>query len=141
MILVVEDSSEDEALMNRAFEGSNVGPVTFRRDGADALAYLLGNGGAPGPLPDLVLLDMNLPRIKGLEVLRRIRAAERTRLVPVVVFTSSAKTDDVARSYELGANSFIGKPRDPDRFADAIRSIARYWIELNQMADEPWRER
>jgi two-component system response regulator len=132
VILVVEDSPDDEALMVRALAESSIGPVAVIRDGAEALAYLLASGEAARPVPDVVLLDINLPRVKGLEVLRQLRASPRTRHVPVVILTSSEKSNEVARSYELGANSFVGKPRDPTQFVDAIRTIARYWIGLNR---------
>jgi two-component system response regulator len=132
VILVVEDSPDDEALMVRALAESSIGPVAVIRDGAEALAYLLATGDAARPMPDVVLLDINLPRVKGLDVLRQMRASPRTRHVPVVILTSSEKANEVARSYELGANSFVGKPRDPSQFVDAIRTIARYWIGLNR---------
>jgi two-component system response regulator len=136
VILLVEDSPDDEALMVHALRDSGVGPVAVTRDGAEALAYLLATDDQAQPVPDVVLLDMNLPRVKGLDVLRQIRAFPRTRHVPVVIVSSSAKPGDVEHSYELGANSFVGKPHDPSQFADAIRRIARYWIELNRVANE-----
>jgi two-component system response regulator len=134
VILVVEDSPDDEALIVHALEDSRLGPVTVTHDGAEALEYLRAVDQAR-PLPDVVLLDMNLPRVKGLDVLREIRAAPKTRHVPVVILTSSAKDDDIARSYELGANSFVGKPPDPRRFADAVCAVARYWLRLSRAAD------
>jgi two-component system response regulator len=134
MILLVEDDPDDEALMVRALEQGTVGPFIVARDGAEALAYLLTPGAEARPVPELVLLDMNLPRVKGLDVLRQIRASPRTRHVPVVILTSSGHADDVTRSYELGANSFVGKPADPGRFTEAIREIARYWLRLNRVA-------
>ena len=135
MILVVEDSPDDEALMVRALKEASLGPVAVTRDGAEALDYLRAAGDETRPVPDVVLLDMNLPLVKGLDVLRQIRAAPRTRHVPVVILTSSARAGDVTRGYELGANSFVGKPRDPLRFAEAVRAIARYWLELNRVTD------
>jgi two-component system response regulator len=131
MILLVEDSPDDEALMVRALNQGMIGPFAVTRDGAEALDYLHVT------VPDLILLDMNLPRINGLEVLRQIRASPRTRHVPVVILTSSAHAEDIARSYELGANSLVGKPRDPLRFADAIREIASYWLRLNRAVSQP----
>jgi CheY-like chemotaxis protein len=131
VILVVEDSPEDEALILQALVAGSLGPVMVLRDGGSALEYLLG---AAGPVPDVVLLDMNLPGMKGPEVLRQIRASPQVRHVPVVIFTSSARVGEVERSYELGANSFVVKPRDPSRFGEAIRAIARYWMELNRAA-------
>jgi len=136
MILLVEDSPDDEALIIRALEQSLAGPVTIARDGAEALDYLLPADGPERPVPDVVLLDLHLPRVKGLDVLRRIRAAPRTRHVPVVILTSSLEAEDVARSYELGANSFVGKPPDPESFVDAIREIARYWLQINRAAGD-----
>jgi two-component system response regulator len=128
MILLVEDSPDDEALMVRALcQGRE--PLAVTRDGAEALDYLRTSDEAP----QLVLLDVNLPGIKGFEVLRQIRASPRTRHVPVVILTSSAHGEDVARGYELGANSFVAKPRDPGLFADAVREIARYWLGLNRV--------
>jgi two-component system response regulator len=128
VILVVEDSPEDEALIRRALAEC---AVVVLRDGKAALEYLLGGD---GPLPDVVLLDMNLPGVKGPEVVRQIRASPRARHVPVVMLTSSAKKGDVARIYELGANSFVVKPRDAGRFTETIRALARYWVELNRVA-------
>jgi two-component system, response regulator len=136
MILVVEDSPDDEALMMRALGQGRAGPVTVARDGAEALEYLLPVDEVERPVPDVVLLDLHLPRVKGFEVLRRIRAEARTRHVPVVILTSSFEQEDVARGYELGANSFVGKPVDPESFVDAIQKIARYWLELNRAARE-----
>ena len=135
MILLVEDSPDDEALMVRALEQSSSAGVTVMRDGADAVAWLLSVGGPP--FPELVLLDMNLPRVKGIDVLRRIRTLPHLRHVPVVMLTSSAHADEVARSYESGANSCVSKPSDPDRLAQAIRGIARYWLELNSPVVPP----
>jgi CheY-like chemotaxis protein len=132
MILLVEDSPDDEALIVRALEKSLAGPVTVLHDGAQALDYLFPKGGDEAPAPDVVLLDLDLPIVKGLDVLRRIRAAPRTRHLPVVILTSSMEERDVAESYELGANSFVAKPVDPARFTDAIREIARYWLEINR---------
>jgi CheY-like chemotaxis protein len=131
MILVVEDSPDDEALMVRALTQGQAGPLTVTRDGAEALAYL-ATGDPALPTPDVVLLDLHLPKVRGLEVLRQIRASPRTRHVPVVVLTSSGSDTDIERSYELGANSFVGKPSDPTCFADAVRAIARYWLLLNR---------
>jgi two-component system response regulator len=129
MILLVEDSPDDEALMVRALSQDCMGPLAITRDGTEALAWLRT------ALPDLVLLDLNLPGLKGFEVLRQIRASPRTRHLPVVILTSSAHDGDVARSYELGANSFVRKPKDPRSFADTVREIARYWLGLNRGAD------
>jgi two-component system response regulator len=136
MILLVEDDPHDEALMVHALRQGTLGPFIVAHDGAEALAYLLPTGQEAPPVPDLVLLDMNLPVVKGIDVLRQIRASPRTRHVPVVVLTSSGHDEDVARCYELGANSFVGKPADPGRFSEAVREIARYWLRLNRWPAE-----
>jgi CheY-like chemotaxis protein len=133
MILVVEDSPDDAGLILQVLEHSRVGPIAITRDGGEAIAYLFA---AAAPLPRLVLLDVNLPTVKGFEVLRRIRGSPRTHRVPVVVFTSSLHPHAVARSYDLGANSFVIKPSAPGPFAEVLRAIARYWLGLNQVAAE-----
>lgn len=131
LILLVEDNPDDVELTLRAFLTSNIGnQVHLAQDGVEALDFLLGPP-APDRLPELVLLDLKLPRVDGLEVLRRIRAEERTRLLPVVILTSSAEEEDLTRSYALGANSYIRKPVDFTQFADAIRQLGLYWLVLN----------
>jgi two-component system response regulator len=135
-ILLVEDSEDDVELTRRAFRRNNLGnTLVVARDGAEALAYLFEDGGV---LPELVLLDLQLPKIDGHEVLRRIRADERTRLLPVVVLTSSNEQRDLVESYTRGANSFIRKPVDFEQFVDAIRQLGLYWLVLNEA---PPRER
>ena len=137
VILLVEDNPDDEALTLRAFRKNNVGnEVVVARDGAQALAYLFGDGdgGAERPklLPQLVLLDLKLPKVDGLEVLRRIREDERTRLLPVVILTSSREEMDLTRGYSLGANSYIRKPVDFTQFSEAVRQLHLYWLVLNE---------
>jgi two-component system response regulator len=137
IILIVEDNADDLELTLRSLERHQItNEIAVAHDGAEALAWLFGEiGGTPGaprPLPVVVLLDLRLPKVDGLEVLRRIRAHERTRLVPVVVLTSSKEEEDRLRGYELGANSFVQKPVDFGGFADAVRQLGMYWVLLNQ---------
>lgn len=139
VILLVEDNPDDEALTLRAFRKNNVGnEVVVARDGVEALAYLFGDGDGDGAgsqpraLPQLVLLDLKLPKVDGLEVLRRIREHERTRLLPVVILTSSREEVDLTRGYSLGANSYIRKPVDFTQFSEAVRQLHLYWLVLNE---------
>jgi len=128
-ILLVEDNPDDETLTLRAFKKNNItNAVTVARDGAEALAYL----SAAAELPQLVLLDLKLPKVDGLEVLRRLRADARTRLLPVVILTSSTEERDLVESYRLGANSYVRKPVDFAEFIDAARQLGLYWLLLNQ---------
>lgn len=142
-IMLVEDNQDDVDLTLAAFEQSEIRTeIVVARDGVEALAYLLGpddNGyaAAARPLPELVLLDINLPKVDGLQVLQRIRANERTRHLPVVVLTSSKTDEDVMRSYRLGANSFVRKPVDFGRFMEATRQLGAYWLTINEPAPEP----
>jgi CheY-like chemotaxis protein len=136
VILLVEENPRDEALTLRALRKSNiVNDVAVARDGAEALDYLLGAGGTDA-LPQLVLLDLKLPKVDGLEVLQRLRAHERTRRLPVVVFTSSNEEEDLIKSYDLGANSYVRKPVDFDQFLEATRRLGMYWLVLNEPAPE-----
>ena len=129
-ILLVEDNDIDEMLALRAFRMNSVErPVVVARDGQEAVDYLMDAGKA---LPMLVLLDLKLPKIGGLDVLRRMRAVERTRWLPVVVLTSSLQASDLRDSYRLGANSYVGKTLDFDRFTAEIGTIIRYWLVVNQ---------
>ena len=137
IILLVEDNPDDEELTRMALEQSNVAnELVVAHDGVEALDYLFGTGphaGGPAPeLPAVILLDLKLPRVDGLEVLQRIRAEERTRRVPVVVLTSSKEEQDVLDSYNSGANSYIRKPVEFDNFFDATKQLGMYWLVLNQ---------
>lgn len=136
-ILLVEDSSSDEELTLRALKKSNIANrVVVTRDGAEALDYLFAQGAFadrdPRDLPQVVLLDLNLPKIGGLEVLRRIRADERTKLLPVVILTSSREDKDLLVGYASGANSYVVKPVDFTQFADAVRQLGMFWLVINQ---------
>ncbi len=135
-ILLVEDNPDDEALTLRALKKNNIlNEVVVARDGVEALDYLFGTGTHAGrdvsDAPPVVLLDLKLPKIDGLEVLRRLRADARTRLQPVVILTTSNEDRDVISSYELGANSYIRKPVDFSEFIEAVRQLGLYWLVLN----------
>jgi len=137
MILLVEDNPDDEALTLRALQKNNIiNEVVVARDGVEALDFLFGTGAHVGRdlslMPEVILLDINLPKINGLEVLEKIRANERTRLLPVVILTTSNEEQDKIKSYTLGANSFIRKPVDFQQFSEAIRQLGVYWLLLNQ---------
>jgi len=135
VILLVEDNSDDEVLTLRALEKNNISnEVVVARDGQQALDYFFGEGASTHLAPTIVLLDLKLPKIDGLEVLRRIRADERTRLQPVVILTSSKEEQDIITGYRLGANSYIRKPVDFDQFVEAIRQLGLYWLVLNEPA-------
>ena len=134
-ILLVEDNPDDEALTLRALKKNNIfNEVTVARDGQEALDYFFGDGASEWPTPAVVLLDLKLPKIDGLEVLRRIRADPRTRLQPIVILTSSREEQDLINGYSLGANSYIRKPVDFSQFMEAIRQIGLYWLVLNELA-------
>jgi CheY-like chemotaxis protein len=140
-ILLVEDNPDDEALTLHALEKNKIGNTVFvARNGAEALEYLFCTGPHsqrnPSDLPTVVLLDLKLPKIDGLEVLRRIRAEERTRLLPVVLLTSSNEEEDRLKGYSLGANSYVRKPVDFDDFMHAAGQLGLYWLLLNQPATE-----
>ena len=137
MILLVEDNRDDEALTLRALRKNRItNEVIVVRDGAEALEYLFGTGRYEGrdttAMPDLILLDLKLPKVDGLEVLRRLRADQGTRSLPVVILTSSTEEQDVLKGYGLGANSYIRKPVDFDEFTEAARQLGVYWLVLNQ---------
>jgi CheY-like chemotaxis protein len=137
-ILLVEDNPDDELLIMRALKKNNiVNEVRVAHDGAEALDRLLG--GSPGDegLPGLILLDLKLPKLDGLEVLRRLRAEQRTQLVPVVVLTGSNQEDDIAASYRGGANAYVRKPVEFADFVDAIRTVGMFWLLLNQPPPGP----
>jgi two-component system response regulator len=128
-ILLVEDNPDDEKLTIRALrQGNLANEILAARNGEEALTILLN----ADPLPCVVLLDLKLPKIDGLEVLRRIRTSEKTYLLPVVVLTSSSEDRDIIESYSLGANSYVRKPVDIDQFTDAVRQLGLYWALINQ---------
>lgn len=133
-ILLVEDNPNDQLLTQRAFKKSNLGnDLVIANDGEEALIYLFGSQDKlPQPLPVLVLLDLKLPKVDGLEVLERIRSNERTQLLPVVILTSSKEQDDLVRSYKLGVNSYVRKPVDFNHFAEAVQQLGLYWLVLNE---------
>lgn len=136
-ILLVEDNPDDEALTLRALRQNNIrNELVVKRDGADALAYLFGTGAEAGrdasQMPQVILLDLKLPKIDGLEVLRRLRDDSRTQLLPVVILTSSKEEQDVINGYSLGANSYVRKPVDFTQFAAAVRRLGLYWLLLNE---------
>jgi two-component system, response regulator len=138
-ILLVEDNPDDEKLTVRALKKNNVAnAVVVARDGVEALDYLFGTGTYAGRdtrvMPSLVLLDLKLPRLDGLEVLQRLRADERTRRLPIVILTSSKEDQDLAESYKLGANSYIRKPVEFEQFSEAVRQLGLYWLVLNETA-------
>lgn len=136
-ILLVEDNPDDEVLTLRALGKNNItNEVIVARDGVEALDFFFGSGKNPGsdetPLPQVVLLDLKLPKVDGLEVLRRLRADPRTRLLPIVILTSSNEEKDLIEGYGLGANSYIRKPVDFERFVEAVRQLGLYWLLLNE---------
>jgi two-component system response regulator len=141
-ILLVEDNPDDEALTIRALrKGNVVNQIDVAHDGAEALDYLFRTGrfagSGPIELPQVVLLDLKLPKIDGLEVLRRVRADARTRMLPIVILTSSNEQIDMVNGYSLGANSYVRKPVDFDQFTEAVRQLKLYWLLLNERAPEP----
>jgi two-component system response regulator len=137
VILLVEDNPDDELLTLRALRKNNVlNEVVVARDGVEALDYLFGTGEYAGRdtsvTPQLILLDLKLPKIDGLEVLKRLRADERTRLLPVVILTSSREQQDMLDGYGLGANSYVRKPVNFEQFVQAIEQLKLYWLILNE---------
>ena len=137
IILLVEDNPDDEALTLRALKKCNIAnEVIAARDGVEALDYLFGTGKYAtrdvSELPALVLLDLKLPKVDGIEVLRRLRADPRTELLPIVILTSSKEERDLITSYKLGANSYICKPVDYNQFIEAVRQLGLYWLLLNE---------
>jgi DNA-binding response OmpR family regulator len=130
LIVLVEDNPDDQALTLRALKKQNIAnDIVVLNDGVEALEFLLDPS---KPAPHLVLLDLKLPRVDGLEVLRRLRAERRTALLPIVVLTSSDEERDVIEGYRLGANSYIRKPVDFNQFSEAVRNLGLYWLVLNQ---------
>lgn len=137
IILLVEDNPDDEALTLRALAKNNIkNEVVVARDGAEALDYLFATGAYASrdtsTMPQVTLLDLKLPKVDGLEVLRRIRADKRTRCLPVVILTSSNEEKDLINGYSLGANSYIRKPVDFGQFIEAVRQLGLYWLVLNE---------
>jgi two-component system, response regulator len=140
-ILLIEDNPDDEALTLRALKKNNItNEVVVLRDGAEALDYFFGNGKYEGRdtrvMPQVTLLDLKLPKIDGLEVLRQLRANPQTKLVPVVILTSSNEEQDRLKGYGLGANSYVRKPVDFNQFIEAVRQLGLYWLLLNERAPE-----
>jgi two-component system response regulator len=136
-ILLVEDNPDDEALTLRALKKNNIhNRVVVAHDGVEALDYLFNTGPQDGreqsETPQVILLDLKLPKIDGLEVLRRVRADERTRLLPVVILTSSKEEQDLITGYGLGANSYVRKPVDFNQFVEAVNRLGMYWLVLNE---------
>ncbi len=136
-ILLVEDNPDDEALTMRALRRHNIAnPVVVAHDGVEALDYLFGTGAHAGrdltQLPQVMLLDLKLPKLDGLAVLRRVRADDRTHRLPVVILTSSREENDVMRGYDLGANSYVRKPVDFNEFLESVRQLGLYWLILNE---------
>ena len=141
-ILLVEDNPSDVRLTQRALEQSHItNPLVVAEDGREALDYLFALGAHAGrdaaELPRLVLLDLKLPRVDGLEVLRQLRANERTRRLPVVILTSSQEQQDIIAGYELGANSYVRKPVDFAQFVEAVRILGLFWLLLNEPPPPP----
>lgn len=141
VILLVEDNDDDVALTLRAFKRSHLmNPITVARDGVEALDFLFARGAhgerASQPLPTLVILDLKLPKLDGLGVLKAIRADERTRFLPVVILTSSREEQDLVSGYTLGANSYVRKPVDFAEFIEAAKVLGIYWLMINQIPPE-----
>ena len=136
-ILLVEDNPDDETLMLRALKKNNIlNEVTVARDGAQAIEHLFNDSSASLPLPGIILLDLQLPKVDGLEVLRRIRADERTRFIPVVILTTSKQEEDILASYRSGANAYLRKPVNFPEFTQAVKTLGVFWLLLNEAAPE-----
>jgi CheY-like chemotaxis protein len=141
-ILLVEDNDDDVMLTMRALKKNRIlNDLVIARDGAEAIEYLFGTGAYAGRdlsvMPQIVLLDLNLPRVGGLDVLRAIRADERTKLLAVVVLTSSKEEEDIIRSYSLGANSYVRKPVEFEQFTEAVKTLGLFWLLLHESAPVP----
>ncbi|HEU0369767.1 MAG TPA: response regulator [Candidatus Acidoferrum sp.] len=144
VILLVEDNPDDEALTLRALKKNNIrNEVIIARDGVEAVDYLFGTGAHAGRdlsvMPQVILLDLKLPKMDGFEVLERIRSSEATQYLPVVILTTSSEDQDRIRGYDLGANSFVRKPVEFDKFIEAVRQLGLYWLILNETAPVPRR--
>jgi two-component system, response regulator len=142
VILLVEDNPDDEELTLRALQKSNISnPVVVARDGVEALDYLFSRGPHAGrdvrEQPQVVLLDLKLPKLDGLQVLKAVRADPRTKRLPIVILTSSAEEQDVLAGYDLGANSYIRKPVDFTQFVESVRQLGLYWLVLNEPVPAP----
>jgi two-component system response regulator len=137
IILLVEDNADDEELTTRALRKANIAnEIVVTRDGKEAIDYLFGQGAYEGrdlsSMPAVILLDLKLPKLSGLDVLRRVRADPRTKLVPIVVLTSSSEDEDMLKSYEWGANSYVRKPVEFGAFVNAVSQLGIYWMLLNE---------
>jgi len=137
VILLVEDNPTDEMLTLRAFEQNNIrNPVVVARDGVEALDYLFGTGAHAGRnvshIPQVVILDLKLPRVDGFQVLQKLRGDERTRNTPVVILTSSKEEQDLAQAWNLGTNAYVQKPVDFTKFAEAVKHLGMFWLLLNE---------
>ena len=144
VILLVEDNADDEVLTLRALKKNNIrNEVIVARDGSEALDYLFATGVHSGRdlsvMPQIILLDLKLPKLDGFEVLNRVRASEITKLLPVVILTTSNEDQDRIRGYDLGANSFVRKPVEFEKFIEAVRQLGLYWLILNEPAPVPRR--
>jgi two-component system, response regulator len=144
VILLVEDNADDEVLTLRALKKNNIrNEVVIARDGSEALDYLFGTGIHAGRdlsvMPQIILLDLKLPKVDGFEVLNRVRTSETTKLLPVVILTTSNEDQDRIRGYGLGANSFVRKPVEFEKFIEAVRQLGLYWLILNEPAPVPRR--
>ena len=136
-IVIVEDNPDDEALMLRAFKQHKLtNEIVVLRDGVEAIEYLLGTGAHAGRdtalMPQIILLDLKLPKLNGLDVLKRLRADPRTKIVPIVVLTTSKEEGDMVASYNLGANSYVVKPGDFTKCVESVKQLGLYWLLLNQ---------
>lgn len=133
IILLIEDDPDDIELIQRSLKKSNIAnQVIVLRDGAEAVDYFFGEGSDDRLLPQLILLDLKLPKINGLELLQKLRSQERTRLLPVVILSSSDEAPDIEASYELGANSYVRKPVDFVQFSEAVQHLGLFWLVVNE---------